>query len=832
MNRAQFSQEQMNQQEEANYNLYKKIQGNKMPYYTNIQSNKMLYDNNNDFINEVEKENMRNNKFNTSTQESATTYMPTKENLNSSDQYIDSYNQKLINSTEMVRGVSFSQINKIYSQNNNIHEESMENALLKKNCYFGENNFGYIDTEEMEQYLNKQNISQQINTYKNLTMNANKLLLMNSEQKFSSADEINTLGNSMQTVPVYSHQDLINSTQNNENAHSEMTIDMHSRSETEIKEDNYEINMQLDYYNQKVQENLEIAQNLKRNTETTENTYEINQSYLNANQNLDRNGQEENSFYEHIAEHNMNINQNRYEQYNSRLNDYHHIQQYHNDEDKINQINTPNCYLNTAESVDESYDTLGRGHFSKNSQNGTPILMYKNDSTVMNNEYITHNFERNEKEMNARTEDMEPLDGMMKIKTIDISTEALNHFHQFPQENGNEFDQNIKHHNIMNIPDFRKNLTMQNADFYRNTPFLQNGNNYSNINNANANTFSMNNTMEMKNQCKEMNNMKSFNQTEHMNRYNTYLQEKKLQNHYMSGKEYLNSQIDENYNINDIKSFMLEPKLYTKMNLDLPEVVDGITTNHNDGIVENAKKETILKYKDTWRLIPGKSCPINQNGNNNSEESDMNLFQKHLDISNQKTQNMFLNSSFNTLTGRLHIKPLNNEQRTNDFNKIYDYKDPAVAFPNCYTQPENLTQNGNSPANILDQMIINGTGNENDFNFVGANHFVPTNGSSSIYGANSIKQLNEITGANEINNLSGANYVTPANNFNFPVAIGENKAFGNSVANTNKEEKNITKKKTTKKQTLALCGENRFKFNLKTFVTKTVKDYFKGDVTI
>lgn len=250
---------------------------------------------------------------------------------------------------------------------------------------------------------------------------------------------------------------------------------------------------------------------------------------------------------------------------------------------------------------------------------------------------------------------------------------------------------------------------------------------------------------------------------------------------YVNGKEFINAHINQQYNTKHMKDILPEPKLYTQQNFDVPEIMQGITTQHTNGIVNDCNADTILKYKDTWRLVPNKRCSLNQQFNNQAAQNSLNEFQKRLDESNALTKQNIMNANFNALTGELTMNH-KKEDHMIDPNKVYDYKDVHTSFPS-YNHPlvnEKIAQ-------INTNLMNNHTKNINSFNSMNPFHNGPPQ--------------------NEINRINSY------------------------VSNNNKQqETEITKNKMTKKQNVALCGDTQLKNSIKEFVSGKMKDYFNIDL--
>ncbi|CRG94767.1 V-type H(+)-translocating pyrophosphatase, putative [Plasmodium gallinaceum] len=231
---------------------------------------------------------------------------------------------------------------------------------------------------------------------------------------------------------------------------------------------------------------------------------------------------------------------------------------------------------------------------------------------------------------------------------------------------------------------------------------------------------------------------------------------------YLSGKQYLSKYLDNQYKMDEIKNCIPEPTLYIKENFDVPQIIQGLTTKHNNGIVSECNHDTIIEYDNKWRLVHGKTFAINQNDNFKSVEESAEAFHKYLAKKNEDTKKMLMNSNFNSLTGKLVINPVYDENE-NNMSKVHNYKDTLHAYPSYYNIPRNCQQN------------------ENEF---------------------------------EKNNLKDA----------VEDIITFNKNENND--HNSKNEKITKKKTMVKKQNLALCGDYLLKHRIKDFISVKMKDYF------
>ncbi|GAB68014.1 hypothetical protein PCYB_125800 [Plasmodium cynomolgi strain B] len=153
-----------------------------------------------------------------------------------------------------------------------------------------------------------------------------------------------------------------------------------------------------------------------------------------------------------------------------------------------------------------------------------------------------------------------------------------------------------------------------------------------------------------------------------------------------SGKNYLSTFVQNDYELDEIKSCIPEHILYGNQNYDVPQIIQGITTKQNNGIVSECNQDTIIEYNDKWRLVKGKQFAINQMDNFKSVEDSATYFQKYLTEQNENTKRMLKRINFNSLTGKFSINSLgdNDGDNVRQLSKVYDYKDTLRSYPAYY----------------------------------------------------------------------------------------------------------------------------------------------------
>ncbi|CRH01354.1 V-type H(+)-translocating pyrophosphatase, putative [Plasmodium relictum] len=363
-----------------------------------------------------------------------------------------------------------------------------------------------------------------------------------------------------------------------------------------------------------------------------------------------------------------------------------------------NGLNNDQLYFNNQLNERGYYNNYGNSH-----QNNSLLSKIKLQNNIQES-FIFNNIKCNSNEQNN-----ESSDGLMTIRTLNMNSnnkkmkenqlKGLNDlcttksvFLKTDMHNNNDA-QNFKNDSVydMNINGLR-NI---NASFYeKEVPYQMNTIN---------NTF----TNEQENTSTVLQNYSNKN-------YNFENGQK-----YLNGKQYLNKYVDNHYKLEEIKNCMPEPTLYTKQTFDIPQIIQGLTTKHNNGIVSECNQDTIIEYDNKWRLVQGKTFSINQNDNFKSIEDSAEAFQKYLDKQNENTKKMLINSNFNSLTGKLVINPTYDENK-NNMNKVHDYKDTLHAYPSYYNIPRKCEQNGNiagknNTKDIEDKTAFNKNEN-NDYN--------------------------------------------------------------------------------------------------------------------
>ncbi|GAW82515.1 hypothetical protein, conserved [Plasmodium gonderi] len=239
---------------------------------------------------------------------------------------------------------------------------------------------------------------------------------------------------------------------------------------------------------------------------------------------------------------------------------------------------------------------------------------------------------------------------------------------------------------------------------------------------------------------------------------------------YTCAKNYLNRFVENHYNLDEIKNCIPERVLYTNHKFDVPQIIQGITTKHNNGFVSECNQDTVIEYNNKWILVKGKQFGINQKENFKSVEDSAKYFQNYLDEQNNNTKRILSNSTFNSLTGKLNINSSCNDENLRDLSKVYDYKDTLRSYPAYY--------------GISQHMKISANKNNRD---------------------------NEM-GKEKLENMEE----TPT--------IKSEKDYYYDCKNGNKQTPK--KKSIVKKQKLALCGDFQLKNRIKDFVSEKMKDCF------
>lgn len=153
-----------------------------------------------------------------------------------------------------------------------------------------------------------------------------------------------------------------------------------------------------------------------------------------------------------------------------------------------------------------------------------------------------------------------------------------------------------------------------------------------------------------------------------------------------SGKNYLSTFVQNDYQLDEIRSCIPERHLYGNQNYNVPQIIQGITTKQNNGIVSECNQDTIIEYNDKWRLVKGKEFAINQVDNFKSVEDSATYFQNYLAEQNENTKRMLRRINFNSLTGKFSINSLRDDDSENgrQLSKVYDYKDTLRSYPAYY----------------------------------------------------------------------------------------------------------------------------------------------------
>ncbi|CAA9989575.1 conserved Plasmodium protein, unknown function [Plasmodium knowlesi strain H] len=161
---------------------------------------------------------------------------------------------------------------------------------------------------------------------------------------------------------------------------------------------------------------------------------------------------------------------------------------------------------------------------------------------------------------------------------------------------------------------------------------------------------------------------------------------------HVSGKKYLSTFVQNDYELDEIKSCIPERHLYGKENYDVPQVIQGITRKQNNGIVSECNQDTIIEYNDKWRLVKGKQFSINQVDNFKSVQDSATYFQNYLTEQNENTKRMLTKINFNSLTGKLSINSLgdDNGDSVKHLSRVYDYKDTLRSYPAYYGISQNM----------------------------------------------------------------------------------------------------------------------------------------------
>ncbi|CDU19866.1 conserved Plasmodium protein, unknown function [Plasmodium yoelii] len=156
-------------------------------------------------------------------------------------------------------------------------------------------------------------------------------------------------------------------------------------------------------------------------------------------------------------------------------------------------------------------------------------------------------------------------------------------------------------------------------------------------------------------------------------------------NKYKGGKEHLSKYLQDQYNLNEIKDCLPEPTLYTDQNFDVPNIIQGLTRENKNGVITNCNHDTIIEYNNKWRVVNGKRFSISPNEHIKSVENSAKNFEQYLDKKNKDTIKMLRNCKFNSMTGKLTINPIKEEDNIKDVkNKVFDYHDIKNSYPVHY----------------------------------------------------------------------------------------------------------------------------------------------------
>ncbi|CAD2111476.1 conserved Plasmodium protein, unknown function [Plasmodium vinckei] len=156
-------------------------------------------------------------------------------------------------------------------------------------------------------------------------------------------------------------------------------------------------------------------------------------------------------------------------------------------------------------------------------------------------------------------------------------------------------------------------------------------------------------------------------------------------NKYKGGKEHLSKYIQDQYNLDEIKDCLPEPALYTDQNFDVPNIIQGLTRENKNGVTTNCNHDTIIEYNNKWRIVNGKRFSMSPNEHIKSVENSAKIFEQYLDKTNKDTIKILRNSKFNSMTGKLTIKPIKEEDNIKDIkNQTFDYYDIKNSYPAYY----------------------------------------------------------------------------------------------------------------------------------------------------
>ncbi|SCM04452.1 conserved Plasmodium protein, unknown function [Plasmodium chabaudi chabaudi] len=156
-------------------------------------------------------------------------------------------------------------------------------------------------------------------------------------------------------------------------------------------------------------------------------------------------------------------------------------------------------------------------------------------------------------------------------------------------------------------------------------------------------------------------------------------------NKYKGGKEHLSKYIQDQYNLDEIKDCLPEPTLYTDQNFDVPNIIQGLTRENKNGVTTNCNHDTIIEYNNKWRIVNGKRFSMSPNDHIKSVENSAKNFEQYLDKTNKDTIKMLRNCKFNSMTGKLTINPIKEEDNIKDVkNQTYDYYDIKNSYPAYY----------------------------------------------------------------------------------------------------------------------------------------------------
>ncbi|KEG04635.1 conserved Plasmodium protein, unknown function [Plasmodium vinckei vinckei] len=156
-------------------------------------------------------------------------------------------------------------------------------------------------------------------------------------------------------------------------------------------------------------------------------------------------------------------------------------------------------------------------------------------------------------------------------------------------------------------------------------------------------------------------------------------------NKYKGGKEHLSKYIQDQYNLDEIKDCLPEPTLYTDQNFDVPNIIQGLTRENKNGVTTNCNHDTIIEYNNKWRIVNGKRFSMSPNDHIQSVENSAKIFEQYLDKTNKDTIKILRNSKFNSMTGKLTINPIKEEDNIKDVkDHTFDYYDIKNSYPAYY----------------------------------------------------------------------------------------------------------------------------------------------------